>query len=81
METKREVEISVKNLSVGFISHGNKMHVIRDITMDIYKGETFAIVGESGSGNKAIFLQRLLPECWKKMALFPPAKFFSRDRI
>ena len=54
MENKKEVEISVKNLSVGFVSHGSKMHVIRNITMDIYKGETFAIVGESGSG-KSVF--------------------------
>lgn len=50
----KEVEISVRHLSVGFHSHGNEMHVIRDINLDIYKGETFAIVGESGSG-KSVF--------------------------
>ncbi len=50
----KEVDISVRNLSVGFLSHGNEMHVIRNINLDIYKGETFAIVGESGSG-KSVF--------------------------
>lgn len=50
----KEIILSVKNLSVGFLSHGKKMNVIRDITLDVYKGETLAIVGESGSG-KSVF--------------------------
>lgn len=50
----REVEISVRDLSVGFHTHGKKSHVIRNVSIDILKGETFAIVGESGSG-KSVF--------------------------
>ncbi len=53
-ENEREIEISVKDLSVCFLSHGNKLHVIRNVSLDIYKGETIAIVGESGSG-KSVF--------------------------
>ena len=32
-----DVEISVRNLNVGFHSHGKKMHVIRDVSIDIKK--------------------------------------------
>lgn len=54
MEKENDYILSVKNLSVGFLSHGKKMNVIRNISIDIKRGETFAIVGESGSG-KSVF--------------------------
>ncbi len=51
---EKEIELKVTNLSVGFHLHGQTSRVIRNVSMDIYKGETFAIVGESGSG-KSVF--------------------------
>lgn len=46
--------LEVKNLCVGFLSHGRKVNVIRNVSLDVYPGETLAIVGESGSG-KTVF--------------------------
>ena len=54
-----DVVLSVKHLSVGFVSHGKRIHVIRDVSLDVIKGETLAIVGESGSG-KTVFTKTFM---------------------
>lgn len=54
LEKEKTVAIKVTDLSLGFVTRGKKIHVLKDISLDIIEGETLAIVGESGSG-KSVF--------------------------
>ncbi|MCV3295672.1 ABC transporter ATP-binding protein [Oenococcus kitaharae] len=42
--------LQVKNLSVEFHTYAGTVRAIRDVSFDLYQGQTLAIVGESGSG-------------------------------
>lgn len=58
-----ETLLSVNNLSVSFGSQENKSTVVDNISFSINKGETFVLLGESGSGKSvsALSTMRLLP--------------------
>ncbi|MDQ0567759.1 oligopeptide ABC transporter ATP-binding protein OppD [Mycoplasma yeatsii] len=55
---KQKVILSIKNLVVKFRVRSQVLTSIRNISFDIYDGETVAIVGESGSG-KSVFTKTL----------------------
>jgi oligopeptide transport system ATP-binding protein len=51
--------LSVKELRVSFTLRGQNLLVLRDVSLDIKRGESVAIVGESGSG-KSVFCKALM---------------------
>ena len=50
VEGNKEIIISVKNVSVSF----HNRVVLEDVSLDVYRGETFVIMGCSGSGKSTL---------------------------
>ncbi|MEG0853043.1 MAG: ABC transporter ATP-binding protein [Angelakisella sp.] len=61
---KKDVILSVKDLSVFFYTNQRCNHALRGISFDIYRGRTLCIVGESGCGKSvtANAIMGLLPD-------------------
>ncbi len=55
--------LSVRGLSIDYLSRRGPVHAVRDVSFDLERGETVAFIGESGSGKTtlAIGLIRLMP--------------------
>ena len=49
----------VRGLQIRFGLRGRTLHAIRDIDLDLYRGEVLALVGESGSG-KSVFTKSFM---------------------
>ena len=49
MDEKKKI-LEVKDLVIDFTTDNGILHAVRNISFDLYKGETLCIVGESGSG-------------------------------
>ncbi|WYP27080.1 ABC transporter ATP-binding protein [Alkalihalobacillus sp. FSL W8-0930] len=56
--------LDVRNLHVSFHTYGGRVHAVRGVNLTLKKGETLAIVGESGCGKSvtAQSIMRLLAE-------------------
>lgn len=54
MGQNQKVILSVKDLNVKFNLRGKVLHAIRGINLDVYQGESLAIVGESGCGKSVL---------------------------
>ena len=44
--SEKEKILSIQDLSVRFNLRGRVLHAIRGLSLDVYKGESLAIVGE-----------------------------------
>jgi len=66
--------LSIEELSIDFISEQQTTNAVRNISLQVNRGEIFAIVGESGSGKSvtSLAILQLLPK--------PPANY-SNGRI
>jgi len=55
--------LSVRDLSIDYLTRRGPVHAVRDVSFDLERGETLAVIGESGSGKTtlAIGLIRLSP--------------------
>ncbi len=49
-----EIILSVRELNVKFSLRGRVLHAIRGVSLDLYRGESLAIVGESGAGKTVL---------------------------
>ena len=55
--------LDVRNLTVSFTIHKEKLHAVRGVSFDLNEGEAIGIVGESGCGKSVTVqsLTRLIP--------------------
>ncbi|WP_427126841.1 ABC transporter ATP-binding protein [Priestia megaterium] len=58
-----EKMIQIQNLHVQFSTYGGRVQAVRGVSFDLHKGETLAIVGESGCGKSVTSqsIMRLIP--------------------
>jgi dipeptide transport system ATP-binding protein len=56
--------LQVKDLQVSFSTYGGEIQAVRGVSFDLHKGETLAIVGESGCGKSVTSqsIMRLIPD-------------------
>ena len=65
--------LDIRNLTIHFHTENGVIEAVKNISLQLAKGETLAVVGESGSGKSVtgLALTRLLPE--------PPARYFGGE--
>ncbi len=75
MSTTNEAYLQIKDLVVEYTSGGDVIHAVNGVSIDLDRGETLGLVGETGAGKTTIAkaIMRILPD--------PPAKVKSGEII
>jgi len=73
--SEKETFLSVKNMEVVYTSGGEIVHAVNGVSLDVKRGETLGLVGETGAGKTTIAraILRILPD--------PPAIFKGGEVI
>ena len=64
MDKKEQMLLEIRNLTVQYVTEGEVVHAVNDITLSIPKGKTLGLVGETGAGKTttALSILQLLPK-------------------
>jgi oligopeptide transport system ATP-binding protein len=65
--------LQIENLSVSFATEAGEIEAVRDVSLSLGKGETLAIVGESGCGKSVL--------CKSILKLLPSNAFIKQGKI
>jgi oligopeptide/dipeptide ABC transporter ATP-binding protein len=71
MDSNKQPLLEIKDLNIAFDTERGQIRPVRDVSIDIYPGQTVALVGESGCGKSvtALSILRLIPQ--------PPGRILS----
>ncbi|HAE91478.1 MAG TPA: peptide ABC transporter ATP-binding protein, partial [Tissierella sp.] len=70
-----EKVLEIKDLNISFHTYAGEVKAVRGISFDVHKGETLAIVGESGCG-KTVTAKAIL-----RLLKTPPAEIKKGSQI
>lgn len=56
MTMNEDVVFSVKNLSMSYLADRGRVRAVSNVSFDLHKGETLAVIGESGCGKSSLNL-------------------------
>jgi ABC-type dipeptide/oligopeptide/nickel transport system ATPase component len=58
--------LEIRELGVTFRTPRGEVEAVREVSLDVRRGECLAVVGESGSGKSQLFLGS--SACWRRTA-------------
>ncbi len=54
LEKQQQPVVTVEDLGIAYETRAGDIHAVRDVSFEIYRGETLGIVGESGCGKSTV---------------------------